>query len=152
MKVMQPQTHLNKEPPNLWLLQWPCHLSFKMFPNISIFTILHDYVDGISVHIAIVIFANILAIYFRENRSFKCRLPLLIRAHLLSVYLFENVDLFVFFSSDSINDSETTWAKLLQFFEIIVFWTIGVGASAWCWRIGSSFAWSDLRFSKHICF
>lgn len=56
MEVLDTETHLDKEFPDLLFGEGFAHLAFEVQPQISIFAVLHDDVDIVSIRERIVVF------------------------------------------------------------------------------------------------
>lgn len=62
VQVIQAETHLNEELPDLGLVKSPPHLRLEVLAQVSIFAVFHDDDDVISTEVAVVVLADVLAV------------------------------------------------------------------------------------------
>ena len=120
VQIMQPKAHFDKELPYLCLVESSTHLSFEIFAKITVFTVFHDDVDGIIMHVRVIVLANILTIYLGQDGCFKCCLTLLSSGHVAGVDLLKDVQFAVVFASDGVDYAKRAGSELLKSLEVLL--------------------------------
>lgn len=121
MQVPESKAHFDEELPNFALIKCSTHLPFEVLAQISIFTVLHDNVNGVFFHERIIILDTVLAIDLAHYGGFKDTLPFLSGVHFPCINNFHHIKFFIHLSSYLINHSEGSLAKFLHFFEVFLF-------------------------------